>query len=54
MLAHFHWLNKGALPFLCTPDSKGVAKLMKEAEITETQAEFVHRTALLVQERGEL
>ncbi|KAF8846805.1 hypothetical protein BDZ45DRAFT_608397 [Acephala macrosclerotiorum] len=54
MLAHFHWLNKGALPFSLAVDSGNVAKLMAEAELTAEQSEFVHRTAFLVQERATL
>ena len=55
MLAHFHFLNKGVVPFSLPQTESGRKDLAKAANLTEEEVEFVWRTANLVKDpqRGE-
>ncbi|KAL8296753.1 hypothetical protein RB597_006057 [Gaeumannomyces tritici] len=50
MLAHFHYLNKGVMPFSLTLDSKGLEQLSKVAELDADEVSFISKTANLVQD----
>ena len=52
LLAHFHYLNKGGLPFAVAEDISRLRKLFGHAELTETECEFIRNSALLVRERS--
>jgi len=45
MLAHFHFLNKGVLPFALPHTPEGKQELAKAANLTDEQVEFVWRTS---------
>jgi len=48
MLAHFHFINKGVIPFSLPHTARGKHELAKAANLTEEQLEFVRRTSLMV------
>lgn len=48
MLAHFHFINKGVIPFSLPHNAAGKQELAKAANLTDEQVEFVWRTARLV------
>lgn len=50
MLAHFHYLNKGVLPFRLTYDAAGIRELSKAAELDPEQVTFIKRTSRLLDE----
>lgn len=50
MLAHYHTINKGVLPFRLTADEAGLRELSKAAGMDEEQVEFVKRTSALIQD----
>ncbi|KAL8381019.1 hypothetical protein RB595_005355 [Gaeumannomyces hyphopodioides] len=50
MLAHFHYLNKGATPFSLTSDSKGPEQLSKAAELDADEVSFISKTANLIRQ----
>ncbi|KAL3471565.1 hypothetical protein BJX99DRAFT_266617 [Aspergillus californicus] len=50
MLAHFHYLNKGVLPFHLTYDEKSLRNLAAAAELDRDELDFVKRTSELVNE----
>jgi len=54
MLAHFHFINKGVIPFSLPHNAAGKQELAKAANLTDEQVEFVWRTARLAHdpERG--
>ena len=54
MLAHFHFLNKGVLPFALPQTPEGKQELAKAANLTDEQVEFVWRTSNFLKdpERG--
>ena len=55
MLAHFHFINKGVLPFDIPHDEKGRHELAKAASLSEEQLDFVWKTGDMVRDpaRGE-
>lgn len=55
MLAHFHFINKGVLPFHIPHDERGRHELSKAASLNEEQLDFVWRTGDMIRdpERGE-
>ena len=55
MLAHFHYLNKGVLPFHLTYDDKSLRSLAAAADLDSEELEFVKRTSEFVNhpDRGE-
>ncbi|KXX74792.1 hypothetical protein MMYC01_207707 [Madurella mycetomatis] len=50
MLAHFHYLNKGVLPFQLTYDAAGIRELSKAAELDPEQVTFIKLTSHLLNE----
>jgi hypothetical protein len=48
MLAHYHYLNKGVLPFRLSLDGEGRKELARIAELTEEQIGFIRKTAIIV------
>ncbi|KAL4941730.1 hypothetical protein BDV06DRAFT_212435 [Aspergillus oleicola] len=48
MLAHFHFLNKGVLPFHLTYDEKSLRSLAAAADLDSEELEFVRRTSEFV------
>ncbi|KAL4953331.1 hypothetical protein BDW69DRAFT_194945 [Aspergillus filifer] len=48
MLAHFHYLNKGVLPFHLTYDDKSLRSLAAAADLDSEELEFVKRTSEFV------
>ncbi|KAL4787661.1 hypothetical protein BJX76DRAFT_345352 [Aspergillus varians] len=48
MLAHFHYLNKGVLPFHLTYDEKSLRNLAAAADLDSEELEFVKQTSILV------
>lgn len=48
MLAHFHYLNKGVLPFHLTYDEKALRNLALAADLDSDELEFVKKTSELV------
>lgn len=54
MLAHFHFINKGVIPFSLPHNVAGKQELAKAANLTDEQVSFVWRTATLAHdpERG--
>lgn len=50
MLAHFHFINKGVLPFHIPHDEKGRRELAKAAALNEEQLDFVWRTGDMVRD----
>ncbi|KAK3991427.1 hypothetical protein QBC44DRAFT_236889 [Cladorrhinum sp. PSN332] len=50
MLAHFHFINKGVLPFSLPHTDAGRKELAKAADLTDEQVEFVKRTSDLVRD----
>ncbi|KAK4165574.1 hypothetical protein QBC43DRAFT_208230 [Cladorrhinum sp. PSN259] len=50
MLAHFHFINKGVLPFSLPHTEAGRKELAKAAELTEEQVEFVLRTSKFIRD----
>ncbi|KAL2826070.1 hypothetical protein BDW59DRAFT_67050 [Aspergillus cavernicola] len=48
MLAHFHYLNKGVLPFHLTYDEKSLHNLAAAADLDRDELDFVKRTSELV------
>lgn len=47
MLAHFHFINKGVIPFSLPHNAAGKQELAKAANLTDEQVDFVWRTARL-------
>ncbi|KAK0644676.1 hypothetical protein B0T16DRAFT_332780 [Cercophora newfieldiana] len=47
MLAHFHFINKGVVPFSLPHNVAGKQELAKAANLTDEQVNFVWRTATL-------
>lgn len=45
MLAHYHYINKNDKPFEDALNSLKYKYLKEEAELSETQADFILRTA---------
>jgi hypothetical protein len=56
MLAHFHFINKGVVPFSLPQNDAGKQELAKAANLTDEQVDFVWMTSRLTNdpERGEL
>ncbi|KAK4205563.1 hypothetical protein QBC40DRAFT_162526 [Triangularia verruculosa] len=53
MLAHFHYINRGVLPFSLPLHTKeGRKDLAKAADLTEEQVDFVRATAEMVRDRN--
>ncbi|KAL4919312.1 hypothetical protein BDW62DRAFT_216989 [Aspergillus aurantiobrunneus] len=52
MLAHFHYLNKGVMPFHLTHDEKALRDLAAAANLDNHELEFVKRTSELVNNPG--
>ncbi|KAK3388504.1 hypothetical protein B0T20DRAFT_457152 [Sordaria brevicollis] len=53
MLAHFHFINKGVLPFhIPLDEEKGRQELAKAAALTEEQLDFVRRTGEMIRDPG--
>ncbi|KAL2866698.1 uncharacterized protein BJX67DRAFT_124028 [Aspergillus lucknowensis] len=52
MLAHFHYLNKGVLPFHMTYDEKSLRNLAAAAELDSVELDFVQETSQLVNEKA--
>ena len=50
MLAHFHFLNKGVLPFALPHTPDGKQELAKAANLTDEQVEFVQRTSIFLKD----
>lgn len=50
MLAHFHFLNKGVVPFSLPHDEVGRAELSKAADLDDEQVDFVWRTSDMIKE----
>ncbi|KAK4184430.1 hypothetical protein QBC35DRAFT_58270 [Podospora australis] len=50
MLAHFHFINKGVLPFSLPKTPTGRKELSKAASLSDDQVEFVWRTADMVKD----
>ncbi|KAK4442358.1 hypothetical protein QBC34DRAFT_313297 [Podospora aff. communis PSN243] len=50
MLAHFHFINKGVVPFSLPHNAAGRQELAKAANLTDEQVNFVWRTATLAHE----
>lgn len=50
MLAHFHFLNKGVLPFALPHTPDGKQELAKAANLTDEQVEFVRRTSTFLKD----
>ncbi|KAK4033686.1 hypothetical protein C8A01DRAFT_49768 [Parachaetomium inaequale] len=50
MLAHFHYLNKGVLPFQLTYNAAGLRTLSKAADLDSEQVEFLKLTSRLLRE----
>lgn len=48
MLAHFHFLNKGVVPFSLPHDEIGRAELSRAADLDDEQVDFVWRTSDLI------
>ena len=44
-LAHFHYLNKGVLPFHLTYDEKSLRSLATAADLDSEELEFVKETS---------
>lgn len=55
MLAHFHFINKGVIPFSLPHSEAGKQELAKAANLTDDEIAFVWRTAGMINEpeRGE-
>ncbi|KAK7928360.1 hypothetical protein PG985_005358 [Apiospora marii] len=51
MLAHFHFINKGVLPFSLPANAAGRAELQRAADLNDEQVDFVWRTSELVKQR---
>ncbi|OTB14989.1 hypothetical protein K445DRAFT_61587 [Daldinia sp. EC12] len=54
MLAHFHFINKGVIPFSLPHNEIGRAELQRAAELDDEQVDFVWRTSDLIRERVDL
>lgn len=52
LLYHFHYVNKGSLPFELALHPTGIQELTRASELMPDQVEFIFQTALLVKERG--
>ena len=52
LLNHFHYVNKGDLPFSLALEPSMLKVLAQDAGLTDKQAAFVRITAILVKERG--
>ncbi|KAK5654757.1 hypothetical protein OQA88_7082 [Cercophora sp. LCS_1] len=50
MLAHFHFINKGVIPFSLPHNEAGKQELAKAANLTEDEIAFVWRTARMINE----
>lgn len=50
MLAHFHFINKGVLPFDMPHDEAGRLELAKAASLSEEQLDFVWKTGDMVRD----
>jgi len=50
MLAHFHYLNKGVLPFHLSYDEAGLRQLAKAADLDPDQVDFVKTTSVLLRD----
>lgn len=50
MLAHFHFLNKGVLPFALPHTPDGKQELAKAANLADEQVEFVRRTSTFLKD----
>ncbi|KAI1506264.1 hypothetical protein F5X99DRAFT_415506 [Biscogniauxia marginata] len=48
LLAHFHYLNKGVLPFELSHDAKGRQEISKAADLEDYQVDFVWETSTLI------
>ncbi|PVH87639.1 hypothetical protein DL98DRAFT_251913 [Cadophora sp. DSE1049] len=51
MLAHFHYINKGDLPFKSALTVNGLYEVSRDAGLSPSQSEFVRQTALMVKEK---
>ncbi|KAJ1327396.1 hypothetical protein MN608_06723 [Microdochium nivale] len=52
ILAHFHYLNKGVVPFSLSNDAAGRAQLAKAAELDQYYVQFVYDTSSLIADHG--
>jgi len=50
MLAHFHFINKGVIPFSLPHTATGKQELAKAANLSDEQVNFVWRTSRLINE----
>ncbi|KAJ4403427.1 hypothetical protein N0V85_005095 [Neurospora sp. IMI 360204] len=50
MLAHFHFINKGVLPFHIPHDEAGRQELSKAASLSDEQLDFVWRTGDMIRD----
>lgn len=50
MLAHFHFINKGVIPFSLPHSAAGKQELGKAANLSDVQVNFVWRTSRLINE----
>jgi hypothetical protein len=53
LLAHFHYINKGELPFRLALQSQRLEDLEKAADLTPGQSRLVKETAEIADARGE-
>lgn len=52
MLAHWHHINKAALPFQQALDPNGLEEVSVRAQLSKEQRAFVHRSAVAIQQKG--
>ncbi|KAI0115733.1 hypothetical protein GGR51DRAFT_546078 [Nemania sp. FL0031] len=50
MLAHFHYLNKGVVPFQLSHNAEGLRELAKVGELDDDSVKFVLRTSTLMKD----
>jgi hypothetical protein len=53
LLAHFHYCNKGQLPFALAKDPARLQEFTDAAELNTAQVQFVQQTSVMVQSRCE-
>jgi hypothetical protein len=52
LLAHFHYLNKGVLPFHMTYDEESLNNLRAMADLNSDELNFVKQTSFYVNDRA--
>lgn len=50
LLAHFHYLNKGVLPFHMANKAEGRRELARAAELDDNQLNFIRHSSGLIQD----